>query len=124
MEDRLPKYFFQEIWSCGGKQTIHKVSATFIVKNCHPRTSLKFHLLYFVSMTFSNSLYVSSRFCQCIYEPLSFNKQLILQIFSIFLTTFTLISYDQTWSQRENVIDTEQNKWNFDSLNFIELSSE
>ena len=24
----------------GGKQTIHNVSAAFIVKNCHPRTSL------------------------------------------------------------------------------------
>ena len=24
----------------GGKQTIHKVSAAFIVKNCHPQTSL------------------------------------------------------------------------------------
>ena len=36
----LPKYFFQEIYSSGGKQTIHKVSAAFIVKNCDPRTSL------------------------------------------------------------------------------------
>ena len=32
--------FFQEICSTGGKQTIHKVSAAFIVKNCHPRKSL------------------------------------------------------------------------------------
>ena len=40
LEGRLPKYFFQEICSSGGKQPIHKVSATFIVKNCHPRTSL------------------------------------------------------------------------------------
>ena len=41
MEGRLSKYFFQEICFSGGKQTIHKVSAAFIVKNCHPRTSLK-----------------------------------------------------------------------------------
>ena len=34
---RFPKYFFQEVCSSGGKQTIHKVS----VKNCHPQTSLK-----------------------------------------------------------------------------------
>ena len=33
-------FFFQEICFSGGKQTIHKVSADFIVKNCHPRTSL------------------------------------------------------------------------------------
>ena len=37
---RLPKCFFQEICSSGGKQTIHKVSAAFIAKKCHPRTSL------------------------------------------------------------------------------------
>ena len=35
-----PNIFFQEICSSGGKQTIHKVSAAFIVKNCHPRKSL------------------------------------------------------------------------------------
>ena len=35
-----PNIFFQEICSSGGKQTTHKVSAAFIVKNCHPRTSL------------------------------------------------------------------------------------
>ena len=40
MEGRLPKYFFQEMCSSGGKQTIDKVSAAFIVKNCHPQTSL------------------------------------------------------------------------------------
>ena len=40
LEGRLPKYIFQEICSSGGTQTIHKVSAGFIVKNCHPRTSL------------------------------------------------------------------------------------
>ena len=34
-----PNIFFQEICSSGGKQTIHKVSAVFIVKNCHPRTA-------------------------------------------------------------------------------------
>ena len=38
---RLPKYFFQEICSSGGNQTIHKVSAAFIVKNFHPRTYLR-----------------------------------------------------------------------------------
>ena len=32
--------FFQEICFSGGKQTIHKVSAAFIGKNCHPRSSL------------------------------------------------------------------------------------
>ena len=41
LEGRLPKYFFQEICSSGGKQTMHKVSTAFIVKNCHPRASLK-----------------------------------------------------------------------------------
>ena len=41
LEGRLPKYFFQEMCSSGGKQTIHKVSAAFIVQNCRPRTSLK-----------------------------------------------------------------------------------
>ena len=40
MEGRLLKYFFQEICFSGGKQTKHKVSAAFIVKNYHPRTSL------------------------------------------------------------------------------------
>ena len=47
MEGRLPKYFFQEICFSGGKRTIHKVSAAFIVKNCHPRTSL-IEAYYFV----------------------------------------------------------------------------
>ena len=42
LEGRLLKYFFQEICFSGGKQTIHKVSAAFIVKNCHPRTSLSY----------------------------------------------------------------------------------
>ena len=37
LEGRLPKFFFQEICSSGGKQTIHKVSTAFIVKNCHPQ---------------------------------------------------------------------------------------
>ena len=36
-----PNAFFQEIRSSGGKQTIHKVSAAFIVKNSHPRASFK-----------------------------------------------------------------------------------
>ena len=36
LDGRLPKYFFQEICSSGGKQTMHKVSAAIIVKNCHP----------------------------------------------------------------------------------------
>ena len=35
LEGRLPKYFFQEMCSSGGKQTIHKVSAAFTVKNCY-----------------------------------------------------------------------------------------
>ena len=38
---RKAQIFFQEICFSGGKQTIHKVSAAFIVKNCHPRTSLR-----------------------------------------------------------------------------------
>ena len=39
LEDLLPKYFFQKICFSGGKQTIHKVSAAFIVKTAileHP----------------------------------------------------------------------------------------
>ena len=41
LEGRLPKYFFSgNVPLIGGKQTIHKVSAAFIVKNCHPRKSL------------------------------------------------------------------------------------
>ena len=36
----VTQIFFQEICSSGGKQTIHKVSAAFIAKSCHPRTSL------------------------------------------------------------------------------------
>ena len=40
LEGRLLKYFFQEICSSGGKQTIRKFSEASIVKNCHPRTSL------------------------------------------------------------------------------------
>ena len=40
LEDRLPKYFFRKYVFSGGKQTMHKVSAAFIVKNCYPRTSL------------------------------------------------------------------------------------
>ena len=34
-----PNVFSGNMFS-GGKQTIHKVSAAFIVQNCHPRTSL------------------------------------------------------------------------------------
>ena len=34
-----PNIFFREICSSGGKQTIHKISEAFIVKNCHPQTS-------------------------------------------------------------------------------------
>ena len=49
LEGRLPKYFFQEICSSGGKQAIHKVSAAFIVKNCHPRTSLIYIYMKFRS---------------------------------------------------------------------------
>ena len=45
LEGLLPKYFFQEICSSGGKQTIHKDSAAFIVKNCHPRTSLRINIV-------------------------------------------------------------------------------
>ena len=41
LEGQLPKYFFHGICSSGGKQTIHEVSAAFIVKNYHPRTSLR-----------------------------------------------------------------------------------
>ena len=40
LKSRLPKFVFLKISSSGGKQTIHKVSAASIVKNCHPRTSL------------------------------------------------------------------------------------
>ena len=38
----VTQIFFQEICSSSGKQIIHEVSAAFIVKNCHPRTSLIF----------------------------------------------------------------------------------
>ena len=37
----VTQVFLQEICFSGGKQTIHKVSAAFIVKNCHPGTPLK-----------------------------------------------------------------------------------
>ena len=37
----ITEIVFQKIYSSGGKQTIHNVSAAFIVKNCHPPTSLK-----------------------------------------------------------------------------------
>ena len=37
----VTKIFLQEICFSGDKQTIHKVLAAFIVKNCHPRTSLE-----------------------------------------------------------------------------------
>ena len=40
LEGCLPNFFFQEVCFRGSKQTIHKVSAAFIVKNCHPRTPL------------------------------------------------------------------------------------
>ena len=36
----VTQIIFQEICSSGAKQTTHKVSVAFIVKNCHPRTSL------------------------------------------------------------------------------------
>ena len=57
LEGRLPKYFFQEMCSSGGKQTVHKVSAAFIVKNCHPRTSLKIELLTINMNITKNFLY-------------------------------------------------------------------
>ena len=41
LKGRLPKYFFLKICSSGGKQTIHKVSATSIVENCHRPISLR-----------------------------------------------------------------------------------
>ena len=41
LKGRLPKYFFLKICSSGGKKTIHKVSAASIVRNYHPRTSLR-----------------------------------------------------------------------------------
>ena len=41
LEGRLPKYFFQEICSSSGKQTINKVSAAFIVKTAILRTESK-----------------------------------------------------------------------------------
>ena len=47
LEGRSAKYLFQEICSSGGKQTIHKVSAAFIVKNFYPRTSLTAGALVF-----------------------------------------------------------------------------
>ena len=40
LKGRFTQIFFQEMCYSGGKQTIHKVSAAFIVKNCHPWTSL------------------------------------------------------------------------------------
>ena len=44
----VTQIFYQEICSSGGKQTIHtihKVSAAFIVKSCHPQRSLiLFHI--------------------------------------------------------------------------------
>ena len=41
----VTRIFFQEICSSGGKQTLHKLSAAFIVKDCHPRESLSFQKL-------------------------------------------------------------------------------
>ena len=49
-------FFFQEMCSSGGKQTIHKVSTAFIVKNCHPRTSLKQPISPFKKSVSENSL--------------------------------------------------------------------
>ena len=44
-ERSVTQIFYQEICSSGGKQTIHKVSAAFIVKNYHPQKSLiLFHI--------------------------------------------------------------------------------
>ena len=37
----VTQILFQEICFSSGKQAIHKVSAAFIVKKYHPRTSLK-----------------------------------------------------------------------------------
>ena len=46
----VTQIFFQEICSSGDKQTIHKLSAAFIVKTCHPRTSLKHkHIMSFLN---------------------------------------------------------------------------
>ena len=42
-ERSITKFFFsQEICSSGGKQTIHRVSATSVVNDCHPPTSLMY----------------------------------------------------------------------------------
>ena len=41
LKGRLPKYFFLEIGSSGGRHTIHKASAASIIKTRHLRTSLK-----------------------------------------------------------------------------------
>ena len=53
LEGRLPKYFFQAMCSSGGKQTIHKVSAAFTVKSCHPRTSLTLRCLKYIKRIFN-----------------------------------------------------------------------
>ena len=40
----VTQILFQGICSSGGKQTIHKISAVFVVKNCHPQKSfILFH---------------------------------------------------------------------------------
>ena len=62
LEGRLPQYFFQEICSFGCKQTIHKVSIAFIVKNWHPRTSLTLKLIPY-SVPNLRNLEVSGLFC-------------------------------------------------------------
>ena len=55
----------------------------------------KFHLLCFVSMAFSHSIYFLPReiILLLIYEPLNLNKQLFVVVFSIFLSI--LISPDE-----------------------------
>ena len=64
LEGRLPKYFFQEICFSGSK---HKVSAAFIVKNCHPRTSLISLLSIVISFVYEDKWWfdesMSATFC-------------------------------------------------------------
>ena len=57
--------------------------------------------------------------CQCIYEPLSLNKQIFVLVFSTFLSL--LVSPDGTWGEHENVTGTKPSCWNFDGLGFVEF---
>ena len=85
----------------------------------------KFHLLCFVSMTFSHSPHVLLGEINIDIRKMKRQVQRVA-CSSIVVHKYIdkrIISHDNTYSECQNVTDTKHNKCNFNRLNFIEFSS-